>query len=259
MSESITQEEVKPDKTPIVTATSNFILTGVVSLLGDVTFTPNSQNEFTLTCISTGGPATTVTWTRDSAPAVGLIDTVVVDGVTGTSNNTLLVTGRLQGLYTCTVSNRISSESSASLLITCETLAHTQTHIFISFLLLSPVPTPPSGVIVSQNGPNSLLVTWTPSDGPNVTGYTIFYQQQDGGDSGSVEAEETNNRIIISGLIRGATYSISIMAKSDTLPSDTISEKIQIIGTRLTFLLCEIFIFLATQYKFMIVNHIIMD
>ena len=79
-----------------------------------------SYNHFILTCISTGGPATTVTWTRDSAPVVGLIKTVVVDRVTGISNNTLLVTGRLQGLYTCTVSNRVSNESSASLTVSGE-------------------------------------------------------------------------------------------------------------------------------------------
>ena len=83
-------------------------------------FTLISDNQFCLTSVSTGGPATTVTWTRDSAPAVGLVDTVVVDRVTGTSNNTLLVTGRMEGLYTCTVSNRVSNESSASLTVAGE-------------------------------------------------------------------------------------------------------------------------------------------
>ena len=97
------------------------IATGVVSLSSGMAFTLfPSYNLFLLTCNSTGGPATTVTWTRDSAPAVGLIDTVLVDGVTGTSNNTLLVTGRMEGLYTCTVSNRVSNESSASLTVAGE-------------------------------------------------------------------------------------------------------------------------------------------
>ena len=76
--------------------------------------------------------------------------------------------------------------------------------------------------MVSQNGLNSLLVTWTPSAGPNVTGYTIFYQQQDGGHSSrhSMEAEETDTSVTITGLMRGATYSINIMANSNTLPND---------------------------------------
>ena len=89
---------------------------------------------FQLTCISTGGPATTVTWTRDPPPAVGLIDTDLVDGVTGASNNTLLVTGRMEGLYTCTVSNRVSTESSASLTVAGED--HTLS-VAVSFLFSS--------------------------------------------------------------------------------------------------------------------------
>ena len=96
------------------------IATGVVSLSGGMTFTLLPHNMFLLTCISTGGPATTVTWTRDSALAVELLNTDVVDGVVGRSNNTLLVTGRMEGLYTCTVSNRVSNESSASLTVAGE-------------------------------------------------------------------------------------------------------------------------------------------
>ena len=95
----------------------SLIATGVVSLSSGMTFTLISENQFILTCISTGGPATTVTWTRDPPTAVGKLYTVVVNGTTGTSSNTLLVTGREEGLYTCTVSNRVSTESSASLTV----------------------------------------------------------------------------------------------------------------------------------------------
>ena len=191
-----------------------------------------SYNKFLLTCISTGGPATTVTWTRDSVSAVGLVDTDVVDGVTGTSNNTLLVTGRMEGLYTCTVSNRVSNESSASLTIAGEDHTLSLSCHLISLLLLSPVPSPPSGVMVSQNGLNSLLVTWIPSAGPNITGYTIFYQQQDGGHNPrhSLETEETVTSVVITGLMRGATYNISIMTGSNTLPSDVIARPNQTIS-----------------------------
>ena len=72
---------------------------------------------------------------------------------------------------------------------------------------------------VSQNGLNSLLVTWTPSQGPNVTGYTIYYYQIDGGLSGSVTAAETDTSVVITGLIAGANFSISVSADSSTLPS----------------------------------------
>ena len=61
--------------------------------------------QFTLTCISTGGPATTVTWTRDSVTVTERTVTVLDNRVTAQYNHTLTVTGRLGGLYTCTVAN----------------------------------------------------------------------------------------------------------------------------------------------------------
>ena len=66
--------------------------------------------QFNLTCISTGGPATTVTWTRDSATAKGDEVTVLNNATTAQYTHTLTVPGRLGGIYTCTVSNAKPSE-----------------------------------------------------------------------------------------------------------------------------------------------------
>ena len=71
--------------------------------------------QFTLTCISTGGPATTVTWTRDSETVTEGTKTVVDDTETAQYTHTLTVTGRLGGLYTCTVANNKPSQNSAQL------------------------------------------------------------------------------------------------------------------------------------------------
>ena len=60
---------------------------------------------FILTCVSTGGPATTVTWTRDGAAVTGVTSQTVIDMMTATYNNTLTVTGRLPGMYNCRVEN----------------------------------------------------------------------------------------------------------------------------------------------------------
>ena len=73
--------------------------------------------QFTLTCISTGGPATTVTWTRDSGDAVGDTETMLNDPVTAQYTHTLTVTGRLGGLYTCTVANNKPSNDSSTITI----------------------------------------------------------------------------------------------------------------------------------------------
>ena len=94
-----------------------FIL-GAITISGVVTLTAGSDlngasPQFTLTCISTGGPATTVTWTRDSGMLTG--STVLNDAETAQYTHTLTVTGRLGGLYTCTVANDKPSEDSAQL------------------------------------------------------------------------------------------------------------------------------------------------
>ena len=70
--------------------------------------------QFTLTCTSTGGPATSVTWTRDGVIVVYdsthvLTQTVVDAGRNARYNNTLTVTGVEGGSYRCTVSNVLST------------------------------------------------------------------------------------------------------------------------------------------------------
>ena len=90
---------------------------------------------------------------------------------------------------------------------------------------------------VSQNGLNSLLVTWTPSPGPNVTGYTISYQEIGGGDGGSETVAETTTNVTISGLLTEAIYSIYISTNSSTLPSNVSTVSNVTIGNKLCSLL----------------------
>ena len=71
--------------------------------------------QLTLTCISTGGPATTVTWTRDSTTVTEGTETVLDDPVTAQHTHTMTVTGRLPGLYTCVVENNKPLSDSATL------------------------------------------------------------------------------------------------------------------------------------------------
>ena len=74
--------------------------------------------QFTLTCISTGGPATTVSWTRNSATAVGDEMTVLNNAEIATYTHTLTVTERTEGLYRCNVSNCKPSLAAAELSVT---------------------------------------------------------------------------------------------------------------------------------------------
>ena len=92
---------------------------GDITLYSTVQFTSdsdlnNESPQFTLTCISTGGPATTLTWTRNSEELFGGT-TVLNDTVSAQYTHTLTVTGRLGGLYQCTVSNNKPSQGTARL------------------------------------------------------------------------------------------------------------------------------------------------
>ena len=93
------------------------MLGGNISLSGSVKLNIDSDlngpsPQFTLTCISTGGPATTVTWTRDSKTILGGNKTMLTSRPYAMYQSTLTVHGRKEGLYNCTVKN--SKPSSAS-------------------------------------------------------------------------------------------------------------------------------------------------
>ena len=64
---------------------------------------------FTLTCVSTGGPATTVIWTQDgdnvSYDANHVLTQTVTSQLSITYSNVLTVTGREPGDYICSVAN----------------------------------------------------------------------------------------------------------------------------------------------------------
>ena len=72
---------------------------------------------FTLTCISTGGLGTTVTWTRDNVTITEGTETMLNDPQTAQYTHTLNVTERLEGLYTCTVANNKPSTASATITV----------------------------------------------------------------------------------------------------------------------------------------------
>ena len=80
---------------------------------------------FTLTCTSTDGPATMVTWRRDGTmlnddSTYSIVSQVVTNTVTATYTHTLTVTGRLVGEYQCTVSNSRTPSSSEMLAVVGE-------------------------------------------------------------------------------------------------------------------------------------------
>ena len=75
------------------------------------------SDQLTLTCISTGGPATTVSWTRDNVNITGeQNETVLNDPETTRYTHTLSIS--TAGVYTCTVANKKPSSASARITVT---------------------------------------------------------------------------------------------------------------------------------------------
>ena len=85
------------------------LYSGHLEMSGGMNFTLHNDNSFTLTIVSTGGPATTFTWTRDSTTVTQGTQTVLNDGVTAQFTHTL--TDRTAGLYTCVIANGVSNVS----------------------------------------------------------------------------------------------------------------------------------------------------
>ena len=97
--------------TEVIKGQFTIIIGGSISISETIVF---DSDQRTLTCISTGGPATNVSWTRDSTTVITEgTDTVLNDPVTANYTHTLTVT--TWGMYTCTVSNDKPSSASATI------------------------------------------------------------------------------------------------------------------------------------------------
>ena len=82
---------------------------------------------------------------------------------------------------------------------------------------------PPSGVTAVQDGPTSIMVSWTPpSPLGDTSGYRIYYTRA-GGSSNSVDIDgENTNTHTLMDLTNGGTYTISVAGTSSSstvLPS----------------------------------------
>ena len=92
--------------------TCNLFAVGSLAITADIQVAVVSSGDppvFTLTCTSTGGPATTVTWTRDGDNVTydrsHVLTRTVLDAMAVRYSNTLTVTGVEGGRYRCIVSN----------------------------------------------------------------------------------------------------------------------------------------------------------
>ena len=96
----------------------------------------------------------------------------------------------------------------------------------------STAPNPPTDLMVVQASATSVTVSWTPpTDSTGVTGYQIFYNENGGSEQSKDVSGASTNMDTITGLTTGSTYSITILATSDDLPSELVGPEIIELGT----------------------------
>ena len=181
--------------------------------------------QFTLTFISTGGPATTVTWTRDSEMLTGLTvlndtETVLDNCVTSQYTHTLNVTGRLGGLYTCTVANNKPSHNMTPLTVQGVWYVVYLVDQYHVLYITSPVARPPTGLEARAEN-SKVLVSWSlSSDGDSVTGYLVYYQHPRRNSTVRNISSPANSDTFEEVDISHYVYRVSVQALSEHLPSE---------------------------------------
>ena len=98
-----------------------------------------------------------------------------------------------------------------------------------SFLIFPPVASAPTNLMAVQEDPTSIQVSWSPPTPlGDTTGYRIYYS---GGSSGSgskgVSGGSTDNDLL-TGLQNGESYTISIVATSQHLPSESVEADMEV-------------------------------
>ena len=97
--------------------------------------------------------------------------------------------------------------------------------------------------MVTQASATSATVSWTPpTDITGVTGYQIFYTENSENEQSRNVSGASTDMASISDLITGSTYSITIVATSDGLPSEVVGPVTVELGMRYAFITGNIYL-----------------
>ena len=189
-----------------------------------VTF-DSSSSQFT--CISTGGPATTVTWTRDSVTFTEGTETVLNDREEARYTHTLTVTESVSGSYTCFVANNKPSFAIASYLT--EGRKSQPHHAAMFYWLITGqqnniIDIDPTSVATS------ISLSWRVLSSTVVTRYEATWQRDNSigcsdEDEGSTTINNGSTSYVIMGLEEDSSYSITVTA-SNAADSSAVSNTV---------------------------------
>ena len=105
----------------------------------------------------------------------------------------------------------------------------------MSVFICTTAANPPTGLMAVQDSLTSILVSWTApaSGGASRTGYRIFNQTGGGSEQTVIAIDATS--LPLTGLQSGATFSISIEARSNQLPSARVGPVAVVVKGELLF------------------------
>ena len=202
-----------------------------------------SPPEFTISCQTHGGPATEVLWkwngedlnnmmVSDSRHIILMEEsqnhsvysqTILDTSFDSVYDSKLFVRGRVGGEFSRSIRNNINP---SRIVHTNETTitGFNDTVIICNYhhiIIVAGKPTSLNAIISSVNSTHvSVTVSWKSPADTVTTGYVIYYQPKTGGPviSESVTGVHRESHSL-TGLQRGHTYNISIVALSQHLPS----------------------------------------
>ena len=187
-----------------------------------------SVPEFTLSCLTRGGPATYVHWSKshksfDLTELSNNTNQIILDpSKNSVYDNKLRATGRNHSIYMCIITNINPVMAMASLEVTGVWIDQLRTLVsFLSYAIkVAGKPTYLTAVASHSNNTHvNITVAWVSPGDPVTHGYVIYYQPKGGPViSDSVFGGETDTHSL-DGLHRGVTYYISLVALSPHLPS----------------------------------------
>ena len=89
------------------------------------------------------------------------------------------------------------------------------------------VASAPTNLMAVQEGLTSVRVSWSP---PTPLGYTIGYRiYYSSGSSSSVDISGTTSQYVLADLVMGGSYSVSLVATSQHLPSEALTQSLQLV------------------------------
>ena len=151
---------------------------------------------------------------------------IVTDRPTSTYKNTVILTGRTAGMYTCNVTtactpvcggfSRNPRSAISSLNVSgkeCPSMIFVPIDMHLKY---TAAPAPPTNVTAVQSGPTSANVSWT--SGAPVVRYDIYVAN---GVSSTNGSSTNSNYFVLSNLQVGVLYNITLIAVGLHIPSQS--------------------------------------